>query len=243
MGIAEALLRIPDAQTQDRFLQEKLSAADWREHLKQSNSFLVNLSTRALLLTGKLEGQFLHAEKEWHRIFDDLVSRLGQPIIRTALKQAMQQLAYQFVIADSIELALQRGDHHPDYRYSFDMLGEAALTAKDAKRYYMAYITAIETLANHTTPGSILENPGISIKLSALCPRFEPLQQRRAVSELSIKLLYLAKRARAAGISITIDAEESERLEMTLDIFATVFSDPVLQDWNGLGLAVQAYQK
>jgi RHH-type transcriptional regulator, proline utilization regulon repressor / proline dehydrogenase / delta 1-pyrroline-5-carboxylate dehydrogenase len=243
MSIAEALLRIPDAETQDLFLQEKLASADWREHLQHSDSFLVNLSTHALLMTGELENHLLHTDNKWQKIFDALLSRLGQPIIRTALKQAMQQLAYQFVIADSIEQALQVSDQNSKYCYSFDMLGEAALTAADANRYYTAYSTAIDTLAKHRQSTAIFNNPGISIKLSALCPRFEPLQHRRAVNELTGKLLALAIKARDAGISLTIDAEESERLEMTLDIFAAVYSNPDLHNWQGLGLAIQAYQK
>ena len=243
MGIAEALLRIPDSHTQDLFLQEKLTHADWQNHLQHSDSFLVNLSSQALLFTSQFEDHVLLSERHWFPVFDKLLSRIGAPLIRTALKQVMHYLAEQFVFADSIQQALHRSEQETTYRYSFDMLGEAALTADDAERYYRSYLSAIIKLAEHASSADIYANPGISIKLSALCPRYEPLQHIRAVKELTDKLLTLAQKARAANISITVDAEESERLEMSLDIFAAVFTHPDLSAWSGLGLAVQAYQK
>ncbi|MEQ1637761.1 MAG: bifunctional proline dehydrogenase/L-glutamate gamma-semialdehyde dehydrogenase PutA [Methylococcales bacterium] len=243
MAIAEALLRIPDRYTQDQFLQEKLTHVDWQNHLQHSDSFLVNLSSQALVLASKFEGHVLLSDKSWPPIFEKLLTRLGAPIIRTAIKQAMQYLAEQFVFADSIQQALQRCEGQTSYRYSFDMLGEGALTADDAERYYHSYLSAIATLAKSALSADIYANPGISVKLSALCPRYEPLQHARAVKELTAKLLMLAQKARVANISLTIDAEESERLEMSLDIFAGVFTHPDLRDWSGLGLAVQAYQK
>ncbi|MFZ2312900.1 MAG: bifunctional proline dehydrogenase/L-glutamate gamma-semialdehyde dehydrogenase PutA, partial [Methylobacter sp.] len=243
LGIAEALLRIPDSHTQDLFIQEKLTHADWKSHVQHSDSFLVNLSTRALLFTSQFEDHVLLSGQHWFPVFEQLLSRMGAPLIRTALKQAMQYLALQFVIADSILQAVQCSEQKTTYRHSFDMLGEAALTACDAERYYQSYLAAITTLAEHAPSTDIYANPGISIKLSALCPRYEPLQHARAVKELTDKLLTLAKLARAANISITVDAEESERLEMSLDIFAAVFTHPDLNNWSGLGLAVQAYQK
>jgi RHH-type proline utilization regulon transcriptional repressor/proline dehydrogenase/delta 1-pyrroline-5-carboxylate dehydrogenase len=243
MGIAEALLRIPDSPTQDLFLQEKLMHADWQNHVQHSDSFLVNLSSQALLLTRQFEEYVLLPEKHWLPIFDNLLSRIGAPLIRSALKQAMQYLAEQFVFADSIQQAAQRSQQKNNYRYSFDMLGEAALTAVDAERYYQSYLTAIATLSEQPLSTDVYANPGISIKLSALCPRYEPLQHVRAIKELTDKLLILAQQARAANISITVDAEESERLNMSLTIFAAVFSHADLTGWSGFGLAVQAYQK
>jgi RHH-type proline utilization regulon transcriptional repressor/proline dehydrogenase/delta 1-pyrroline-5-carboxylate dehydrogenase len=243
MGIAEALLRIPDSHTQDLFLQEKLTHADWQNHLQHSDSFLVNLSSQALLFTSKFEDHVLLSERHWFPVFEKLLSRIGAPLIRTALKQVMHYLAEQFVFADSIQQAVQRCEQETSYRYSFDMLGEAAITADDAERYYQSYLSAIAKLSEHASSAGIYANPGISIKLSALCPRYEPLQHIRAVKELTDKLLTLAQKARAANISITVDAEESERLEMSLDIFAAVFTHPDLSGWSGLGLAVQAYQK
>ncbi len=242
MGIAEALLRIPDRHTQDLFLQEKLSRADWQSHLQHSESPLVNLATKALLLAGGLEQHYL-PKQQWSPIFQQLLARLGMPFIRTALKQAMQFVALQFVFAESISTAVQRCEQSSLLRYSFDMLGEAALTADDAQRYFQSYCLAIHALAEQATSDDIYANPSISIKLSALCPRYEPLQHRRAVKELSDKLLTLAKIARTVNVSITVDAEESERLEMSLDIFATAFTHADLTGWSGLGLAVQAYQK
>ncbi|MGZ8193907.1 MAG: proline dehydrogenase family protein, partial [Methylobacter sp.] len=243
LGIAEALLRIPDSQTQDLFIQEKLTHADWQSHVRHSDSFLVNLSTNALLFTSRFEDHVLLSEQHWFPVFEHLLSRMGAPLIRTALKQVMQHLAQQFVIADSILQAVQCSGQNPAYRHSFDMLGEAALTATDAERYYQSYLKAITTLAEHAPSADIYANPGISVKLSALCPRYEPLQHVRAVKELTDKLLALAKLARASNISITVDAEESERLEMSLEIFAAVFTHPDLNGWSGFGLAVQAYQK
>jgi len=243
MGIAEALLRIPDRTTQDLFLKEKLTHADWQNHLQHSDSFLVNLSSQALFFTSKFENHVLLSERHWFPVFEKLLSRIGAPLIRTALKQVMHYLAEQFVFADSVQQAVQRSEQEMAYRYSFDMLGEAALTADDAERYYQSYLSAIITLAEQASSTDIYANPGISIKLSALCPRYEPLQHIRAVKELTDKLLTLAQKARSANISITVDAEESERLEISLDIFAAVFSHPELSGWSGLGLAVQAYQK
>jgi RHH-type transcriptional regulator, proline utilization regulon repressor / proline dehydrogenase / delta 1-pyrroline-5-carboxylate dehydrogenase len=243
MGIAEALLRIPDSATQDRFIQEKLTDADWQKHKRHSDSLLVNLSSQALLFTRQFEEHVSLSEQHWFPVFDKVLSRLGAPLIRSALKQAMHYLAGQFVYAESIQEAAERSGQDSAYRYSFDMLGEAALTLEDAGRYYQSYLSAIATLAGYAPYPDIFANPGISVKLSALCPRYEPLQHVRAVKELTEKLLALALKAHAANISITVDAEETERLEMSLDIFAAVFTHPGLSVWSGLGLAVQAYQK
>lgn len=243
MGIAEALMRIPDAQTQDLFLQEKLTHADWQSHLQHSDSVLVNLSSQALLLTRQFEEHVVLSAQNWFPVFGQLLNRIGAPLIRTAIKQVMAYLAEQFVFAESIQQAVERSGQDKVYRYSFDMLGEAALTREDADRYYECYRSAIDTLTKYALSEDIYGNAGISVKLSALCPRYEPMQHVRAVKELSNKLLTLTKKARRANISLTVDAEESERLAMSLDIFAGVFSHPDLSGWSGLGLAVQAYQK
>lgn len=237
MGIAEALLRIPDSRTQDLFLQEKLTGADWQSHLQHSDSPLVNLATKALLFASDFEAH------PGPQVFEHLLSRMGAPLIRTAIKQAMRHLALQFVFAESMQDAVQRSEQDPVFRYSFDMLGEAALTHADSEHYFQAYRSAINALAGHAASADIYANPGISIKLSALCPRYEPLQHVRAVKGLTDKLLVLAQTARTANIAITVDAEESERLAMSLDIFAAVFTHPDLNGWPGLGLAVQVYQK
>ncbi|MCQ8183315.1 bifunctional proline dehydrogenase/L-glutamate gamma-semialdehyde dehydrogenase PutA [Methylomonas sp. SURF-1] len=239
MGLAEALLRIPDPATQNRFLQDKLAGGDWFRHLGHSESWLINLASGALAVGGGIERLVRRADAD---LFGALLERLGEPLIRNAVSQAMRILAEQFVIAEDLGKALERARRCPQYRYSFDMLGEAALTAEDAERYYAAYAAAIAGLAD-TADGRLFENPGISVKLSALYPRYEVLQQRHAVAAIGEKLLCLAKQAKVANINLTVDAEEAERLEMSLDIFAAVFADPTLADWPGLGLAVQAYQK
>jgi RHH-type transcriptional regulator, proline utilization regulon repressor / proline dehydrogenase / delta 1-pyrroline-5-carboxylate dehydrogenase len=243
MGIAEALLRIPDSITQDRFLREKLIHADWQRHVQHSDSLLVNLSSHALSFTRQFEEHVLLSEQHWFPVFDKVLSRLGAPLIRSALKQGMHYLSEQFVFAETIQAAVKRSGQDTAYRYSFDMLGEAALTSEDADRYFQSYRSAIATLAGHATFSDVYANSGISVKLSALCPRYEPLQHVRAVKELTVKLLILARQARAANISLIVDAEESERLEMSLAIFSAIFTHPDLAGWHGLGLAVQAYQK
>ncbi len=243
MGIAEALLRIPDNHTQDLFLQEKLTQANWRDHLQHSDSFWVNFSSQALCLTRLFEKHSPPPDEHWFPLFDQLLSRLGAPMIRTVLKQAMQYLAERFVFADSIEEAIARSKETSTYRYSFDMLGEAALTADDAARYFQLYEKAIGSLSHYAPFDNVYANSGISIKLSALYPRYEPLNHLRATEELTKKLYFLAKKASAANISLTVDAEETERLDMSLTIFANVFTAPEFNAWPGLGMAVQAYQK
>ena len=243
MGIAEALLRIPDTHTQDLFLQEKLTSANWQSHLNHSDFALVNLATTALLFAGEIENHLSPQKLQWPSVFELLLARMGAPLIRTALMQAMRHLALQFVFAESMPEALQRGEQSPVFCYSFDMLGEEAISYADAEHYFQAYQSAINALAGRSVIADIYANPGISIKLSALYPRYEPSQHVRAVQVLTDKLLILAHAARKANIALTIDAEESERLEMSLDIFSAVFSHPTLNGWPGLGLAVQAYQK
>ncbi|MCK9606638.1 MAG: bifunctional proline dehydrogenase/L-glutamate gamma-semialdehyde dehydrogenase PutA [Methylomonas sp.] len=243
MSMAEAMLRIPDQATQNRFLQEKLADADWQSHALHSDSLLVNLASSALLLSGKVEQRIRLQALDHHQpLFAGLLSRLGEPLIRNAVKQAMQYLAQHFVLAERIDRALDLAAAQPGYRYSFDMLGEAALTTADAERYFHAYSQAIATLAR-VAGADLFANPGISIKLSALYPRYEALQAAHAVPAIGAKLLLLVKQARDANISVTIDAEEAERLEMSLTIFAELAQHPALAGWHGLGLAVQAYQK
>ena len=261
MSIAEALLRIPDQATQDRFLADRLSAADWHQHLHHSDSILVNLATDALALSGSLEQHQLQAQlnhrPQFQSLFEKLLLRLGQPVIRTALKTAMNILGSQFVFAETIDDAIDEAvsksakaveDQNENTVFSFDMLGEAAITAADADRFFAAYQYAITQLAEHCQQNAeafhdIYARPGISVKLSALYPRYEPLQQNHAVPALTARLLQLALQARSAGISLTVDAEESDRLDMSLDIFEAVFMNPELNGWPGLGMAVQAYQK
>jgi RHH-type proline utilization regulon transcriptional repressor/proline dehydrogenase/delta 1-pyrroline-5-carboxylate dehydrogenase len=247
MCIAEALLRIPDAGTADLLIRDKLSRGDWEGHLGASDSLLVNASTWGLMLTGRLtrlEGENARDPKAW---YERIVARAGEPVVRLAVKQAMKVMAEQFVMGRTIGEALLRsrqGDH-ARYRYSFDMLGEAALTAADAKRYQAAYADAIAAIGasidDRAAP--IYAKPSISVKLSALHPRYEFAQRARVLAELVPTVIELARAALVHGIGMTIDAEEAERLELSLEIFARLRRDPWLRQWEGLGLAVQAYQK
>ncbi|HET7609715.1 MAG TPA: bifunctional proline dehydrogenase/L-glutamate gamma-semialdehyde dehydrogenase PutA [Gammaproteobacteria bacterium] len=243
MCLAEALLRIPDADTADRLIADKLGSADWQAHLGKSESLFVNASTWALLLTGRIVRP-AELDEAPASFFSRLVERVGEPVVRAALRQAMRILGSQFVMGETIDGALRRAAEHPELNYSFDMLGEAALTAADAQRYFEAYGAAIEAVGHGgASAGSLLDAPSVSVKLSALCPRFEVPQSARAVRELVERLTELALAASAARIGLTVDAEEADRLELSLAIFAAVFGDERLDDYFGLGLAVQAYQK
>jgi RHH-type transcriptional regulator, proline utilization regulon repressor / proline dehydrogenase / delta 1-pyrroline-5-carboxylate dehydrogenase len=250
MCLAEALLRIPDAETVDRLIRDKLAAADWQRHLGHSGSLFVNASTWALMLTGRL----LREEPGGADLGGALrrvVARSSEPMWRQAMTAAMPILADQFIMGRTIERALERAQsaERHGYRHSFDMLGEAARTRSDAGRYRAAYrhaIAAIGRAAASRVPGrdpGIAAAPGISVKLSALHPRYEMAQRARVMGELLPSLLGLAAEARAAGIGFTIDAEEADRLELSLDLVEALALAPELAGWDGLGLAVQAYQK
>ena len=245
MCLAEALLRIPDDETADRLIKDKLSQAQWDAHLGQSSSLFVNASTWGLILTGRIVRMAPDIVDHSRSFFSRLVGRSGEPVIRLAIKQAMRIIGQQFIMGATIEEALERSakGSQQAYRYSFDMLGEAALTRADARRYFEAYSEAINALALEADPAALLDNPGISIKLSALHPRYEFAQRGQVLAELPPLLKQLALQAKAAHISLTIDAEEAERLDLSLDLFEGLYSDPDLGDWDGLGLALQAYQK
>jgi RHH-type proline utilization regulon transcriptional repressor/proline dehydrogenase/delta 1-pyrroline-5-carboxylate dehydrogenase len=250
MCLAEALLRIPDAETVDRLIRDKIASADWHRHLGHSGSLFVNASTWALMLTGRLLRPD-HGEGDLGSILRRFAARSGEPVWRQAVSAAMRILADQFIMGRTIEEALERarGAERQGYRHSFDMLGEAARTMADAERYHAAYrraIAAIGKAASGRVPGldpAIEAAPGISVKLSALHPRYEMAQHGRVMRELLPSLLALARDARAAGIGFTIDAEEADRLEPSLDLVEALALAPDLAGWDGLGLAVQAYQK
>ena len=245
MCVAEALLRIPDQATADKLIRDKLGDADWDAHVGQSSSLLVNASTWGLMLTGRLVTLAGETQRNAFGSFKRLIGRMGEPAIRLAVRQAMRIMGHQFVMGRSIEEALQRsrsGDNAA-YRYSFDMLGEGALTQKDAARYLQAYRDAIKAIGAGGPYPDVFAAPSISVKLSALHPRYEFNQRARVLAELQPAVLELAQLAKAQGIGFTIDAEESERLELSLEVIVGVFSDPSLNGWQGYGLAVQAYQK
>ncbi|KAF1687032.1 bifunctional proline dehydrogenase/L-glutamate gamma-semialdehyde dehydrogenase [Pseudoxanthomonas broegbernensis] len=249
MCVAEALLRIPDQETADKLIRDKLGEADWEKHLGRSESVLVNASTWGLMLTGRLVQLNDLTRHDVRGALKRLVGRVGEPVVRVAVRQAMRIMGHQFVMGRTISEALARARKggNAAYRYSFDMLGEGALTMADARRYLQAYRDAIHAIGIHHAPqrqgADVLAAPGISIKLSALFPRYEHAKRARAMAELAPAVLELAQLARSHGIGYTVDAEESERLELSLDIVEATFPDPSLDGWEGYGLAVQAYQK
>ena len=245
MCVAEALLRIPDAETADRLIRDKLGDAAWNSHLGKSPSLFVNASTWGLLLTGKLVSLAEETQRNFLGAIKRLVARTGEPVVRLAVRQAMRIMGHQFVMGRTIDEALDRSLDKDGraYRHSFDMLGEAALTQADADRYLRAYEAAIERIGARGPYANIFDAPSISVKLSALHPRYEVAKRARVLRELVPKILALAQMAKARGFALTVDAEEADRLELSLDIIGRVFRDPSLAGWDGFGLAVQAYQK
>jgi len=250
MCVAEALLRIPDQGTADKLIRDKLGEADWKRHMGQSDSMLVNASTWGLMLTGHLVGLADETKRDVHNAFKRLVGRVGEPVIRLAVRQAMRIMGHQFVMGRTIGEALARARKgaNASYRYSYDMLGEAALTEADALRYLDAYRKAIHAIGADFNRGDdsaseIFARPSISVKLSALHPRYEHSKRARVLAELTPRVTELAQLAMSHGIGFTVDAEEADRLELSLDVFAGAYRDPSLEGWEGCGLAIQAYQK
>ena len=246
MCVAEALLRIPDAATADKLIKDKFSQGDWSKHIGQSDSMLVNAGTWGMMLTGGLVSVAPGSASDVGGWLGRLAARAGEPLVRMALRQGMKLMAEQFVMGRNIHDALQRTQdrNNAKYRHSFDMLGESAITTEDAERYFKAYQDAIAAISLTVKPGqSAHDAPGISIKLSALHARYEYPQRERVMAELLPKVQLLAEQAMRGGIGLTLDAEESERLEISLEIFAAVYCSPALQGWEGFGLALQAYQK
>ncbi len=246
MCLAEALLRIPDAETADRLIRDKLARGKWDKHLGRSHSLFVNASTWGLMLTGRMVQLDEATVTDVAAFLGRLAARVGEPVVRVAVTQAMRIMAHQFVMGRTIEEALKRSHtpEHRDYRHSFDMLGEAALTSEDAERYFESYLQAIHALAAEAGKSpDIYSAPSVSVKLSALHPRFEFAQRERVLAELVPRVQALARVASETGVGITLDAEESESLDLTLDIVETVYANARTRDWHGLGLVVQAYQK
>ena len=240
MCLAEAMLRVPDTLTVDELIRDKITPHDWASHLGDSGSILVNASTWGLMLTGRVLDEdgpgvvgTLHA----------MVRRLGEPVIRRAVAQAMAEMGSQFVLGRTIDEAIKRGETmvHRGYTYSYDMLGEAARTEADALRYLAAYSKAIAVTSARAKSGDVRENPGISVKLSALHPRYERAQAKTTQPVLAGRLLELARAAAEAGIGLNIDAEEADRLDLSLDIIKDVLADNDLHGWDGFGVVVQAF--
>ncbi|HEX6735865.1 MAG TPA: bifunctional proline dehydrogenase/L-glutamate gamma-semialdehyde dehydrogenase PutA, partial [Azonexus sp.] len=243
MCLAEALLRIPDSATVDRLIRDKISHGDWKAHLGGSPSLFVNAATWGLMLTGKLVAP--HSQGALGSALTRVLLKGGEPLIRKGVDFAMRLLGQQFVMGEDIEAALARSRHNEarGYRHSFDMLGEAALTAADAERYCQAYETAIHAIGRAAAGRGIQDGPGISVKLSALHPRYSRSQKARVLAELLPRLKRLMRLARDYDIGFNIDAEEADRLELSLDLLGELAGDPELAGWAGMGFVVQAYQK
>ncbi len=243
MCLAEALLRIPDTATRDALIRDKVGSGDWQSHLGGGRSLFVNAATWGLLLTGRLVST--SSEASLSSMLTRLVARGGEPVVRGGVNIAMRLMGEQFVLGQTIAdaLANSRKWEAKGFRHSYDMLGEAALTARDAERYLRDYEQAIHAIGKSAQRRGIYEGPGISIKLSALHPRYSRAQRQRVIDELLPRLTHLARLARRYDIGLNIDAEEADRLELSLDLMESLCFDHALQGWNGIGFVVQAYQK
>jgi RHH-type transcriptional regulator, proline utilization regulon repressor / proline dehydrogenase / delta 1-pyrroline-5-carboxylate dehydrogenase len=241
MVLAEALLRVPDARTADQFIEDKLGEGDFVHHETKSSAFLVNASAWALGMSARV----IQPGETPQGTIGRLAKRLGAPAVRAATRQAMRLMGSHFVLGETIEAALVRAQSQSARapRYSFDMLGEGARTAADAERYLNSYQRAIDAIGRSVDGRALPDRPGISVKLSALHPRFEAVSHGRVMAELVPRLLQLALQAKTYDLNFTVDAEEADRLELSLDVIAAVLGDASLAGWNGFGLAIQAYQK
>lgn len=241
MVLAEALLRVPDARTQDKLIEDKLKEGNWSDHEGDSDTWFVAASAWALGITARV----IRPGETPESVMQGLMKRLGLPTVRTATKQAMRFLGHHFVLGETISDALSRAAKNEGrgYRHSFDMLGEGARTAADARRYWTAYADAIEAIGAAAGKTDLPDRMGISVKLSALHPRYHATHRERVMKELVPDLLALAQRAKAHDLNFTVDAEEADRLELSLDVIDAVYRDDSLAGWDGFGLAIQTYQK
>jgi RHH-type proline utilization regulon transcriptional repressor/proline dehydrogenase/delta 1-pyrroline-5-carboxylate dehydrogenase len=239
MVLAEALLRVPDARTADQFIEDKLGEGDFVHHETKSSAFLVNASAWALGMSARV----IQPGETPQGTIGRLAKRLGAPAVRAATRQAMRLMGSHFVLGETIEQALSRAHSTAGPRYSFDMLGEGARTAIDAARYFDSYASAIDAIGRAADERPLPDRPGISVKLSALHPRFEATSHGRVMAELVPRLIELAQQAKAYDLNFTVDAEEADRLELSLDVIVAVLGDTSLAGWDGFGLAIQAYQK
>ena len=243
MCLAEALLRVPDNMTIDALIEDKIGSGKWNEHRGKAASSLINTTTWGLMVASKM----INASENQGLVetLRGLVKRMGEPMVRSVAGQAMKEMGRQFVLGRTIDEAQKRGKKYEakGYTYSYDMLGEAARTEEDAKRYHQDYANAIASLAAQCTYDDIRKNPGISVKLSALHPRYEVGQRERVLNELVPRTLELAKQAKVANMGFNIDAEEMDRLDLSLDVIEQVLAEPELAGWGGFGVVVQAYSK
>lgn len=241
MVLAESLLRVPDERTADRLIEDKLGSAHWDRHATHSDALVVSAAAWALGMSARVIGK----GKTPEGVISALARRIGMAAVRAAARRAVELVGSHFVFGQTIEEALARAGtgHARTYRFSFDMLGEGARTAEDANRYFGRYAHAIDAIGKSAGREPLPERPGISVKLSALHPRYEPLSRPRVLAELGPRVAELARRAKTYDLNFTIDAEEADRLELSLDILSLLIADPSLAGCDGLGLAVQAYQK
>ena len=241
MVLAEALLRVPDARTADQFIEDKLGQGDFVHHETRSSAFLVNASAWALGMSARV----IQPGETPQGTIGRLTKRLGAPAVRMATRQAMRLIGQPFrARRDHRGCAFTRTPNSSrQQRYSFDMLGEGARTAEDAVRYFNSYASAIEAIGRAADDRTLPDRPSISVKLSAFHPRFEAVSRERVMNELVPRLIDLARQAKAHELNFTVDAEEADRLELSLDVMSAAFRDPSLAGWDGFGLAIQAYRK
>ena len=242
MSLAEALIRVPDNYTADALIHDKMSVADWKKHLKNDNGFMVNASTWGMMMTGRVVS--IDSDTTASGFLDRMTKKMGEPVIRSAMQKAMRIMGHQFVLGETIEGANKNSQPYRNkgYTYSFDMLGEAAITHKDAEKYFNDYLHAIKATASVKVKEG-MPKPSVSIKLSALHPRYEATQEAQVMGLLRQRCLLLIEAAREVNVDISIDAEEADRLEISLKLFESLYRDNLTADWDGLGLVVQGYSK
>ena len=242
MSLAEALIRVPDNYTADALIHDKMSVADWKKHLKNDNGFIVNASTWGMMMTGRVVS--IDSNTTASGFLDRMTKKMGEPVIRSAMQKAMRIMGHQFVLGETIEGANKNSQPYRNkgYTYSFDMLGEAAITHKDAEKYFNDYLHAIKATASIKVKEG-MPKPSVSIKLSALHPRYEATQEEQVMGLLRQRCLLLIEAAREVNVDISIDAEEADRLEISLKLFESLYRDNLTADWDGLGIVVQGYSK
>ncbi|GAF60846.1 proline dehydrogenase [Psychrobacter sp. JCM 18903] len=242
MSLAEALIRVPDNYTADALIHDKMSVADWKKHIKNDNGFMVNASTWGMMMTGRVVS--IDSSTTASGFLDRMTKKMGEPVIRSAMQKAMRIMGHQFVLGETIEDANKNSQPYRNkgYTYSFDMLGEAAIAHKDAEKYFNDYLHAIRATASIKVKEG-MPKPSVSIKLSALHPRYEATQEAQVMGLLRQRCLLLIEAAREVNVDLSIDAEEADRLEISLKLFESLYRDNLTADWDGLGLVVQGYSK
>ena len=242
MSLAEALIRVPDNYTADALIHDKMSVADWKKHIKNDNGFMVNASSWGMMMTGRVVS--IDSNTTASGFLDRMTKKMGEPVIRSAMQKAMRIMGHQFVLGETIEDANKNSQPYRNrgYTYSFDMLGEAAITHRDAEKYFNDYLHAIRATASIKVKEG-MPKPSVSIKLSALHPRYEATQEAQVMGLLRQRCMLLIEAAREVNVDLSIDAEEADRLEISLKLFESLYRDNLTADWDGLGIVVQGYSK